>query len=105
MRLLRDAGRLDLLADGGACRERPTRRAASGVAAAVAACSLPRKSGGLRAPQGNGEYGERPGPSVQRVGLPAASRRPHSSAAQLEDFIKKARFGTGVEDSDVEDVV
>ncbi|KAJ1137027.1 hypothetical protein NDU88_003440 [Pleurodeles waltl] len=51
MRLLREAGRLDLLADGVACRDCLVRQAASGVAAAVAACSPPRSSGGRRAPQ------------------------------------------------------
>ncbi|KAJ1166729.1 hypothetical protein NDU88_007126 [Pleurodeles waltl] len=51
MRLLKEAGRLDLLAEGGACRVRPAWQAASGVAAAVAVCSAPQKSGGRRAPQ------------------------------------------------------
>ncbi|KAJ1127161.1 hypothetical protein NDU88_005564 [Pleurodeles waltl] len=51
MRLLCEAGRLDLLADGVAYRDRPVRQAASRVAAAVAACSPPRSNGGRRAPQ------------------------------------------------------
>ncbi|KAJ1097132.1 hypothetical protein NDU88_002259 [Pleurodeles waltl] len=42
LRLLRKAGRLDLLAEGVAGRARPARRAASSVAAAVATCSPPR---------------------------------------------------------------
>ncbi|KAJ1189617.1 hypothetical protein NDU88_006361 [Pleurodeles waltl] len=45
LRLLEEAGRLDLLAEDGARRERPARQAASGVAAAVAACSPPRGRG------------------------------------------------------------
>ncbi|KAJ1142520.1 hypothetical protein NDU88_008834 [Pleurodeles waltl] len=44
MELLREAGRLDLIAAPAARRERPVRRAVSGVAAAVAACSPPRGS-------------------------------------------------------------
>ncbi|KAJ1139672.1 hypothetical protein NDU88_006039 [Pleurodeles waltl] len=43
MELLKEAGRLDLLAAPAAPWERPVRRAASGVAAAVAACSPPRE--------------------------------------------------------------
>ncbi|KAJ1137356.1 hypothetical protein NDU88_003767 [Pleurodeles waltl] len=43
MELLKEAGRLDLLADPAAPRGRPIRRAASGVAATVAACSPPRE--------------------------------------------------------------
>ncbi|KAJ1175967.1 hypothetical protein NDU88_001252 [Pleurodeles waltl] len=43
MELLKEAGRLDLLAAPAAPRDRPVRRAASGVAAAVAACSPPRE--------------------------------------------------------------
>ncbi|KAJ1218394.1 hypothetical protein NDU88_005974 [Pleurodeles waltl] len=43
MELLKEAGRLDLLAAPAASRDRPVRRAASGVAAAVAACSPPRE--------------------------------------------------------------
>ncbi|KAJ1104120.1 hypothetical protein NDU88_001535 [Pleurodeles waltl] len=42
MELLREPGRLDLIVAPAAPRERPARRAASGVAAAVAACSPPR---------------------------------------------------------------
>ncbi|KAJ1187963.1 hypothetical protein NDU88_004728 [Pleurodeles waltl] len=44
MELLKEAARLDLLAAPAARRERPVRRAVSGVAAAVAACSPPRGS-------------------------------------------------------------
>ncbi|KAJ1180203.1 hypothetical protein NDU88_005425 [Pleurodeles waltl] len=43
--LLRQAGRLDLLVEGALAPERPARRASTGVAAAVAACSPPRSSG------------------------------------------------------------
>ncbi|KAJ1108531.1 hypothetical protein NDU88_005907 [Pleurodeles waltl] len=42
MELLKEAGRLDLIAAPAAPRARPARRAASGVAAAVVACSPPR---------------------------------------------------------------
>ncbi|KAJ1171695.1 hypothetical protein NDU88_003553 [Pleurodeles waltl] len=41
MQLLQEAGRLDLLAANAARRARPARQAASGVAAAIAACSPP----------------------------------------------------------------
>ncbi|KAJ1107451.1 hypothetical protein NDU88_004841 [Pleurodeles waltl] len=40
--LLKEAGRLNLIAAPAAPRVRPVRRAASGVAAVVAACSPPR---------------------------------------------------------------
>ncbi|KAJ1214317.1 hypothetical protein NDU88_001936 [Pleurodeles waltl] len=43
MALLKEAGRLDLLAAPVAPKERPVRKAASGVAAAVVACSPPRE--------------------------------------------------------------
>ncbi|KAJ1209125.1 hypothetical protein NDU88_004503 [Pleurodeles waltl] len=42
LELLQEAGRLDLVAAPAAPRVHPVRRAASGVAAAVAACSPPR---------------------------------------------------------------
>ncbi|KAJ1110569.1 hypothetical protein NDU88_007919 [Pleurodeles waltl] len=42
LELLQEAGRLDLVAAPAAPRVRPVRRAASGVAAVVAACSPPR---------------------------------------------------------------
>ncbi|KAJ1141198.1 hypothetical protein NDU88_007533 [Pleurodeles waltl] len=76
MRLLKEAGRLDLLAEGGACRVRPARQSASGVAA----CSPPRKSGGRRDPQvrslwsGRGRAG-RAGAPNQR-GAYGLSRQP-----------------------------
>ncbi|KAJ1124668.1 hypothetical protein NDU88_003117 [Pleurodeles waltl] len=79
MRLLHEAGHLDLLADGGACRERPSRQVAIGVAAAVAACSPPRKSGGRRALQvrsvgaGKGRAGRAGEPS--RRGVAGLTRR------------------------------
>ncbi|KAJ1215002.1 hypothetical protein NDU88_002612 [Pleurodeles waltl] len=44
LRLLREAGCLDLLAEGVVGSARPTRRAAGSVAAAVAACSPPRSA-------------------------------------------------------------
>ncbi|KAJ1179663.1 hypothetical protein NDU88_004897 [Pleurodeles waltl] len=43
LELLKEAGRLDLITAPAAPRERPARWAASGVAAAVAACSPPRE--------------------------------------------------------------
>ncbi|KAJ1176109.1 hypothetical protein NDU88_001392 [Pleurodeles waltl] len=46
--LLRHACRLDLLVEGALAPERPARRASAGVAAAVAACSPPRSSGGRK---------------------------------------------------------
>ncbi|KAJ1097141.1 hypothetical protein NDU88_002268 [Pleurodeles waltl] len=57
MQLLKEAGRLDLLVEGGARRERPARQAASGVAATVAACSPPRGSGGRRPSRGARVWG------------------------------------------------
>ncbi|KAJ1125870.1 hypothetical protein NDU88_004285 [Pleurodeles waltl] len=52
MQLLRKAGRLDLLVENDARRDRPVWRAESGVAAAVAACSPPRRIRVRSAPQG-----------------------------------------------------
>ncbi|KAJ1190868.1 hypothetical protein NDU88_000187 [Pleurodeles waltl] len=43
MKLLKETGRLDLLVKNAARRDRPVRRAASVMAAAVAACSPPRR--------------------------------------------------------------
>ncbi|KAJ1142761.1 hypothetical protein NDU88_009074 [Pleurodeles waltl] len=51
MKLLREAGRLDLLVEGTAHKDRPVQRVASGVAAAVAACSPPRRSQVRATPQ------------------------------------------------------
>ncbi|KAJ1191489.1 hypothetical protein NDU88_000805 [Pleurodeles waltl] len=56
MELLKKAGRLDLLAAPAAPRDRPVRRAASGVAAAVAACSPPRER--KQGAQGRSEDGD-----------------------------------------------
>ncbi|KAJ1088966.1 hypothetical protein NDU88_002120 [Pleurodeles waltl] len=52
MKLLRDAEHLDLVVGDAASRDRPVWRAASGVAAAVAACSPPRRSRLRSMPQG-----------------------------------------------------
>ncbi|KAJ1119662.1 hypothetical protein NDU88_007847 [Pleurodeles waltl] len=46
--LLRQAGRMDLLKEEALVPGRPACRASAGVAAAVAACSLPRAAGGLQ---------------------------------------------------------
>ncbi|KAJ1202202.1 hypothetical protein NDU88_006003 [Pleurodeles waltl] len=48
LRLLEEAGHLDLVRPGAATAARPTRKAASGVAAAVMACSPPRCIAGPR---------------------------------------------------------
>ncbi|KAJ1190208.1 hypothetical protein NDU88_006946 [Pleurodeles waltl] len=94
LRLLEEAGRLDLLAEDGARRERPVRQAASGVAAAVAACSPPRGRGcrSRRVPQvrgsgaGRGQTGTA-GVPARRVALPKMRRpgplgeRPQAKAA------------------------
>ncbi|KAJ1082038.1 hypothetical protein NDU88_002209 [Pleurodeles waltl] len=100
MRLLKEAGRLDLLADGEACRERPARQASRGVAAAVAACSPPR-SGGQRALQvrrggsGRGRAGRVGAPS--RRGAADMRRRPGPLGAQPLDVLVEggAEGGTG----------
>ncbi|KAJ1159641.1 hypothetical protein NDU88_000146 [Pleurodeles waltl] len=101
MRLLREAGCLDLLADGGACRERPTRQAASGVAAAVAACSPPRKSGGRRAPQlrsvraGMGRAGGAGVPS--RRGVYGLTWHPGPLGARRQRSLSRVEPGAGPE--------
>ncbi|KAJ1200406.1 hypothetical protein NDU88_004230 [Pleurodeles waltl] len=70
MRLLREASRLDLLADGVACCERPMRQAASGVAAAVAACSSPWSGRGRRAPQEPTQPAGDPAEAWPRLSVP-----------------------------------
>ncbi|KAJ1200494.1 hypothetical protein NDU88_004318 [Pleurodeles waltl] len=85
LRLLRKAGRLDLLADGGDHCARPARHTASGVAAAVAACSPPRGKRG-RAPAqvrglGLGRGGGCEASARQKAG--GSVRRPRPLGAQL----------------------
>ncbi|KAJ1090727.1 hypothetical protein NDU88_003856 [Pleurodeles waltl] len=48
LRLLEEAGRLDLVRPGAAAAARPVRKAASGVATAVMACSPPRCANGAK---------------------------------------------------------
>ncbi|KAJ1123423.1 hypothetical protein NDU88_001892 [Pleurodeles waltl] len=48
LRLLEEAGRLDLVRPGAAAAAWPARKAASGVAAAVMACSPPRRITGAK---------------------------------------------------------
>ncbi|KAJ1106080.1 hypothetical protein NDU88_003483 [Pleurodeles waltl] len=100
MRLLREAGRLDLLAEGVACRERPMWQAASGVAAAVAACSSPRSSGGRPAPQVRSPRREkvcagRAG-APSRQGKKVVTRRPASFGARPLSVVERGGAGTGV---------
>ncbi|KAJ1211285.1 hypothetical protein NDU88_006646 [Pleurodeles waltl] len=82
LRLLREAGWLDLLADGGGRGARPAREAAKGVAAAIAACSPPRGTRGRpgvqvrRSELGRCRGGSREGSSRQQAGN--SVRRPAS---------------------------
>ncbi|KAJ1162435.1 hypothetical protein NDU88_002903 [Pleurodeles waltl] len=99
IRLLEEAGRLDLLAEDGARRERPARQAASGVAAAVAACSPPRGRGdrSKRVPQGRGSGAGRgragkAGVPARRVVLPKM-KRPGPLGARPQ---VKAAYGAAV---------
>ncbi|KAJ1123907.1 hypothetical protein NDU88_002374 [Pleurodeles waltl] len=55
---------------------------------------------GFAPPDGRVSMGQRPGYASQRQGLKRALRRPRIPAAQLEDLIKKARFGNGTRDAD-----
>ncbi|KAJ1096792.1 hypothetical protein NDU88_001923 [Pleurodeles waltl] len=55
---------------------------------------------GFAPPSGRVSKGQRPGYVSQRKGLKTALRRPRMPAAQLEDMIKKARFGSGTRDAD-----
>ncbi|KAJ1164676.1 hypothetical protein NDU88_005110 [Pleurodeles waltl] len=95
LRLLEEAGRLDLLQEGVGGPSRPPRRASGGVAAAVLACSTSRDVGGRQAGRGcaGGRRVVRPGPegsgrlacsrlaerrvSVARSCMLTASRRGH----------------------------
>ncbi|KAJ1151941.1 hypothetical protein NDU88_004720 [Pleurodeles waltl] len=100
MRLLREAGHLDLLADGVACRERLMRQAASGVAAAVAACSSPRSGGGRWAPQVRSVRGGKV--CAGRAGTPsrqlatAVTRQPASLGAQPPSEVERGGAGIGL---------
>ncbi|KAJ1169038.1 hypothetical protein NDU88_000945 [Pleurodeles waltl] len=57
LRLLTEAGRLDILKEGVVGPSRPLWRASSGVAVAVLACSPPRTSDGRQAVSGGGAEG------------------------------------------------
>ncbi|KAJ1156030.1 hypothetical protein NDU88_008755 [Pleurodeles waltl] len=100
MRLLREAGRLDLLADGVACRERPMRQAASGVTAAVAACSSPRSSGGRRVPHVRSVRGGKV--CAGRAGAPSrqlatvVTRRPTFLGARPPSEVERGGAGIGL---------
>ncbi|KAJ1177528.1 hypothetical protein NDU88_002783 [Pleurodeles waltl] len=103
MQLLKEAGRLDLLVEVGARHERPAHQAASGVAAAVAACSPPRGSGGRRATQvrglgfGKGQAGKASAPARRVVS--ARVQRPGPLGARPPASVTKGRAG-GVIGSD-----
>ncbi|KAJ1098108.1 hypothetical protein NDU88_003224 [Pleurodeles waltl] len=71
LQLLREAGRLDLLADSGDCSARTARQEASGVAAAVVACSPTLGKQG-RAPNAGEEDGDGAG---RGDGCDAAARQ------------------------------
>ncbi|KAJ1140270.1 hypothetical protein NDU88_006627 [Pleurodeles waltl] len=59
---------------------------------------------GFAPPSGRVSKGKRPGYASQREGPKAALRRPRIPAVQLEDIIKKARFGSGTRDPDSEEL-
>ncbi|KAJ1186421.1 hypothetical protein NDU88_003202 [Pleurodeles waltl] len=66
--LLREAGRLDLLAPEALAPGRPVRRASAGVAAAVAACSPPRAAYGGKVGAVRGRGLREAGPGAGRAG-------------------------------------
>ncbi|KAJ1194421.1 hypothetical protein NDU88_003710 [Pleurodeles waltl] len=66
--LLREAGRLDLVAPEALAQGRPVRWASAGVAAAVVACSPPRVAGSGKVSAGRGQAGREAGPGAGRAG-------------------------------------
>ncbi|KAJ1208798.1 hypothetical protein NDU88_004181 [Pleurodeles waltl] len=66
--LLREAGRLDLVAPEALAQGRPVRRASAGVAAAVAACSPPRAAASGKVSAGRGRAVREAGPGAGRAG-------------------------------------
>ncbi|KAJ1104446.1 hypothetical protein NDU88_001858 [Pleurodeles waltl] len=100
MQLLKEAGRLDLLVEAGARRKRPARQGASGVAAAVAACSPPRGSGSRRATQvrglgvGKGRAGKASAPARRVVS--SRVRRPGTLGARPRARVTKCGVGEGI---------
>ncbi|KAJ1106738.1 hypothetical protein NDU88_004138 [Pleurodeles waltl] len=59
---------------------------------------------GFAPPSGRVSKGRRPGYASQREGHQTALRRPRIPAAQLEEFIKKARFGSKSWDMDTDEM-
>ncbi|KAJ1201988.1 hypothetical protein NDU88_005792 [Pleurodeles waltl] len=100
MQLLREAGRLDLLAEPAARRDRPVRRAASEVVAAVAACSPPRGNRRRLAPQvrraggGRGRCVSATAPTGRVVG--GSLRRPRPLGVRQPPSTIKAGDGGGL---------
>ncbi|KAJ1135242.1 hypothetical protein NDU88_001686 [Pleurodeles waltl] len=66
--LLKEAGRLDLVAPEAFGAGRPVRRASAGVAAAVAACSPPRSTGREKVSALGGRGGSREQQGGPRAG-------------------------------------
>ncbi|KAJ1174898.1 hypothetical protein NDU88_000189 [Pleurodeles waltl] len=59
---------------------------------------------GFAPPSGRVSKGKWPGYASQRGGHKTALRRPRIPAAQLEDIIKKERFGSGTWDTDTDEI-
>ncbi|KAJ1082629.1 hypothetical protein NDU88_002794 [Pleurodeles waltl] len=95
--LLKEAGRLDLVAPEALGAGRPVRRASAGVAAAVAACSPPRSAGREKVSALGGRAGEEAGRAIVRAGLGRGSgsglagEAPRASPKARQE--KRARAG------------
>ncbi|KAJ1188455.1 hypothetical protein NDU88_005216 [Pleurodeles waltl] len=97
LQLLLEAGHLDLLAEGVEGRARAVRRAASGVAASVVACSPPRGARKVEhqvrgSGRGRGVFGVRD-PLGRSVGAPS---QPADLAARSRTRRVSRRVGGGV---------
>ncbi|KAJ1127497.1 hypothetical protein NDU88_005896 [Pleurodeles waltl] len=97
--LLREAGRLDLLAPKALAPGRPVRRASAGVAAAVAACSPPRAAHGKKVGAVRGRGLREAGPGAGRAGrgrVVGGGTRGEAPRASLEACVgRRARRSFG----------
>ncbi|KAJ1137084.1 hypothetical protein NDU88_003497 [Pleurodeles waltl] len=109
--LLREAGRLDLVAPEALAQGRPVRRASAGVAAAVAACSPPRAaasgkvnagrgravreagSGAGRAARGHGGVGSRVGEALWASPEACLGQRARASGSKARRGPVMRRYG------------
>ncbi|KAJ1166535.1 hypothetical protein NDU88_006935 [Pleurodeles waltl] len=95
--LLREAGRLDLLAQKALAPGRPVHRASAGVAAAVAACSPPRAAHGKKVGAVRGRGLREAGPGAGRAGrgrVVGGGTRGEAPRASLEACVGRRARGS-----------